>query len=281
MYQIKLPHDSNLRYLAMVYFLPEEYINPCPTLRKLPRNLLEIAQSPEMIEIINSEQFLNEIADATAALAFPHFGFSGWKEDYSGYSPIWKLSYALPLWLKHIEKETGWGLPALLQHPKSENLPWFSADYVNKVMSVVVKRAIDEQNWQPILDAIKKMPCEEDYEPRKSRIRIDWYRKWYHTRSKTKSVSLEEQLEDPNSGIFRLGDKNKFSLEEQVESRDYVARFKKRLSFNDREILQMRMDGYKFGEIALILGYKNHSGVVKRIQAIGKAYTQYEIEQNQ
>lgn len=281
MYQIKLPHDSNLRYLAMVYFLPEDFIASCPTLRKLPRNLREITQSSEMIELIKSEQFLNEIADATAALAFPHFGFSGWKEDYSGYSPIWKLSYALPLWIKYIGEITEWNLAALLSQPAEQDIPFFDRDFVIKVMEIAVKRAIEEHNWQPILDAIKKMPCEEDYEPRKSRARIDWHRKWYHTRSKTKSISLEEQLEDPNSGIFRLGDKNKVSLEEQVESRDYVMRFKKQLTVNDRKILEMRMDGYKYEEIAQTLGYKNHSGVIKRVQAIGKAYKQYEIEQNQ
>lgn len=26
----------------------------------------------------------------------PHFGFGGWKEHYTGYCPVWQLSYVLP-----------------------------------------------------------------------------------------------------------------------------------------------------------------------------------------
>ena len=104
MYALKIPPTSQARWLPLLFFLPEEYINPCPTLRKLPRNLLEIANSPEWIAIINSEQFINEITDAMSALAFPHFGFRGWKEDYSGYFPLWNLANALPYWAKKIEE---------------------------------------------------------------------------------------------------------------------------------------------------------------------------------
>ena len=37
-------------------------------------------------------------------------------------------------------------------------------------------------------------------------------------------------------------------------------------------ILEMRMQGYPLEEIAAKLGYKNHSGVLKRIRKIGQAY---------
>ena len=107
-----------------------EYINPCPTLRKLPRNLLEIANSPELTAIVNSDQFINELSDAMSALAFPHFGFRGWKEDYTGYSPVWNLANALSLWAKKIEEITDWGLTALLKQPKDQEILWFSYEYV-------------------------------------------------------------------------------------------------------------------------------------------------------
>ena len=123
MTQIRIPKDSNLRYLPLIYFLPEELLVKCPTLRRLPRNLLEINQSQEMIDLIGSDQFLSEIMDAVSALAFPHFGFGGWKEDYTGYSPVWILSYVLPVWLKLIEEVTEWGLQAMFKHPKGTDIP--------------------------------------------------------------------------------------------------------------------------------------------------------------
>ena len=275
---LKLPHDSHLRYLPMVYFLPEAYITCCPTLRKLPRNLREIMQSPELIAIIKSEQFINEIADATSALAFPHFGFRGWKEDYTGFCPVWKLSYSLPLWCRLVEEVTGWGLTALLSRPFEEDVPLFESDYVKEVMAIVVKRGIVEQNWQPILDVVKKLPCEEDFEIRRSRVRIYFERKWYRTRTKIKIVSLEKCLADPTHLLHRKA-VNTNDISVDVESADYWERFKARLSERDKEILVMRANGYPYEEIAEELGYKNHSGVLKRMRHIRAVYEKYEEEQ--
>jgi len=160
----KIKRDSNFAYLPLVYFLPEEIFVACPTLRKLSRCFGDIAKSKEMRAIINSDNFRCETMDAVASLTFPHFGFGGWKEHYTGYSPVWKLSYSLTLWGKLLEEITGWGLQALFNMSKTEYVPFFEKDYINEAMRQVVKRAIDEQGWQPMLDVIKEMPCDEDYE---------------------------------------------------------------------------------------------------------------------
>ena len=49
----------------------------------------------------------------------------------------------------------------------------------------------------------------------------------------------------------------------------------KTLSEKDMAILQMRMEGKTLEEIAKKLGYKNHSGVLKRIRKIGLAYEKF------
>ena len=98
-------------------------------------------------------------------------------------------------------------------------------------------------------------------------------------------VSLETCLASED-GEGNLGDFIEFSVADPrrdiasaVESEDYVNRFKMLLNEKDKTILEMREDGYTFEEIAFKLGYKNHSGVVKRIQAIKKAYLEYESRQ--
>ena len=93
----KLPYDTTLRYLLLVYLLPYDLFTRYPTLRKLPRNMGALA---ECAEVVQGGAFLNEVMDAVASLVFPHFGFGGWKEHYTGYFPPWLLSYALPLWAK-------------------------------------------------------------------------------------------------------------------------------------------------------------------------------------
>ena len=100
----QFPYDSPVRYLPLAYMLPYDVISRYPTLSKLPRSMGALNATPGWGKVILSQQFLNEIMDAVASLAFPHFGFGGWKEHYSGYSPVWRLSYALPLWAKGVEK---------------------------------------------------------------------------------------------------------------------------------------------------------------------------------
>ncbi len=115
--QVTFPFDSNIRYLPLVYLIPEDQIVRYPTLNALPRCLSEIAASEPMMDLLDSDAFLKDIMDATAALAFPHFGFGGWKEHYTGYCPVWRLSYALPLWaslwLWRVERTLHWLLSSL------------------------------------------------------------------------------------------------------------------------------------------------------------------------
>lgn len=83
---IQISGDSNLVYLPLMYFLPEHVIAKFLTLKELPCKFRGILYSPPMTEIVNSDQFLNEIMNAGTGLAFPHLGFRGRKEHYTGAS---------------------------------------------------------------------------------------------------------------------------------------------------------------------------------------------------
>ena len=258
-------YDSPVRYLPLAYMLPYDVISRYPTLSKLPRSMGALNATPGWGKVILSQQFLNEIMDAVASLAFPHFGFGGWKEHYSGYSPVWRLSYALPLWAKGVEKVRGWGVQALFALPPDYEIPFCDPEDVRQVMKQVVEETIEEQGWGPILEVIRNMPCEEDFERWDTNVRKDFLRKWYHTRSKrVQTVSLEECMEDENSNIHSLPDP-KGDFTEQVESEDFCQRFKATLSQKDMAILELRVEGYTLEEIADRLGYKTHSAVVKRM----------------
>ena len=47
------------------------------------------------------------------------------------------------------------------------------------------------------------------------------------------------------------------------------------LSEKDKQILQLRLEGYTMKEVAEKLGYANHSGVLKRLRKIGRAFEKY------
>ena len=278
MQAIRFPQDSPIRLLPLVYFLPFDTLIKCPTLCKLPRCFSELAHSPEHIATLQSDQFFNEVITATARMVFPHFGLRGWLEHYSGYCPAWKLAHAAHAWAKALDDEIGFGVQWLFNQPKGAVIPFFDDDYIRAVMQLVAKRGITEQNWQPILNAVKEMPCHEDFEPFKSNIRKDFHRKWYHTRAKVKILSLEECLEDENNPVYDIPD-NQPDIATQVAAEDYWQRFKTRLTPKDLQILELRAEGRTYEDIARRLGYKNHSGVLKRIRAITAEYEKYENEQ--
>lgn len=245
----------------------------------MPRKVREVMYYGDMMALLDSEVFLNEIMDASAALTFPHFGFGGWKEHYTGYCPIWKLSYALPLWSRLLEQEIGWDLQALMNIPSVQSIPFFTPEYIKEIMGRVVKRGIQEEGWQPILDVVREMPCDEDFEKWDTNVLKDFLRKWYHTRSKrAQIVSLEACMENEEHGVYEIADVS-CEFEENLIAEDFCKRFKERLSKRDMEILELRIKGFTYEEIAEKLGYKNHSGVLKRMKAITKSFQQYEEEQ--
>lgn len=65
------------------------------------------------------------------------------------------------------------------------------------------------------------------------------------------------------------------NVEETVVAQALVDQFKATLSEKDMQILELRMSGDTLEEIAEKLSYKNHSGVLKRIRKIGRAYEAY------
>jgi DNA-directed RNA polymerase specialized sigma24 family protein len=85
-------------------------------------------------------------------------------------------------------------------------------------------------------------------------------------------------MEDDEHGIFDIEDKSA-NFEENIISEDFCQRFKVRLSEKDMKILELRVEGFTYEEIAEKFGYKNHSGVIKRMQAITKEFIKYEEEQ--
>ena len=135
---IRIPYDSNLRYLPLVYLIPAELMSRCPTLMKIPRNPYQVLQSNDWLDFIDSDQFLDEIMDAVSSLVFPFFGFRGWKEHYTGDFPVWRLSYSIPLWAKGVEQEIGWNLQRLFQLPRNAEIVFLPDKQIKELFEKIV-----------------------------------------------------------------------------------------------------------------------------------------------
>lgn len=171
----------------------------------------------------------------------------------------------------------GWGLQAMFRLPPDFEIPFLNPEYVRSLFEAVVRQAIDEQGWRPMLEVVGEMPCDEDFEPWDTNARKDFLRKWYHTRSKkVQTVSLEKLMaSDENDSIFYLPDPSQ-NVEDYVIAKDFVEQFLATLPERDRQIVQLRQDRYSFVEIADALGYGNHSEVIKRIEVVKKKYRDYQ-----
>ena len=96
---------------------------------------------------------------------------------------------------------------------------------IQELFGKVVKRAIEEQGWQPILDVIKEMPCDEDFEPG-----IPMYARTFCgngiIRAQEGADGFSEALmEDEEDGsIFYIPDATQ-NVEAYVIAKDFVERF--------------------------------------------------------
>ena len=269
----------NSEYLPFYYFIPKSILKKCGAeLNAVPRNPREIFSNRKVCEFIESDLFLLLIIDAAAYLVWPHMGHKEYMEVYSGYDPAWKLAHCPDYWIKELTDAKILPTANDLYKMADTAFGYVSEEEIGAHLQYIVPQAMERYNMNAAIAVAEEFRCFEDFDLRKSRQKTDFYRKWYHTRTKHPIVSLEElkenyaeshngqEWEEPDSGI---------DIEEAVTSQVLVDQFKATLSDKDMAILRMRMEGKTLEEIAKKLGYQNHSGVLKRIRKIGLAYEKF------
>ena len=139
---------------------------------------------------------------------------------------------------------------------------------------------VEEENWQPMIDAAWEMRSPEDYDDKFSTVKNDFLRTWHHSRS-AKPISLEEMMKDEDGDVFGVADPAA-EFEQTILSEMQIASFAAdNLTDKDREILQLRMQGHTEKEIAEKVGYQTASAVHKRIAHIANAYEDFVMSEYQ
>ena len=279
---------KNFEFLPLFYLYPKDFlIKKCPSLVDMPRSVHEILKQEKWFKMLESDFFFQAVCDITAFFVWPAFGISTHLECFSGYDPMWLLAHATSLWEKAFEDMSGITPQGLAKNLKKQH-QWVEQDEFEYVMLLIGLRGIDDNNLNPCIDAIKKMRCKEDYDKRGSNAKTDFYRKWYHTRARTKVVSLDQLIEGQegnnrgDSADRALGDivrNPTASFEDDLCSQMDIDNFSITLSSKDYRILEMRVNGNTYQEIADELEYKTHSAVIKRIRKITTQYMDYIDEQ--
>ena len=149
---------------------------------------------------------------------------------------------------------------------------------VHIILETVVPATMERYNFDRVLQITDEYRCFEDFDTRYSLQKSEFKREWYHKRTKKPMISLESFREDyaeQNDGAeWDVADPT-VEIELYVTDQIQVEQFMKTLNKKDIQILEMRMFGLTLEEIANKLGYKTHTGVLKRIRKIGRYYEKF------
>lgn len=270
---------KNAAWIPAFYFIPEDIVQKCGTaIYSIPRTVGALLKDEAAISTVESDLFNLVISDAYAYMVWPFLCPDiPYMEIFSGYEPSWKLAHRPGIWVRALQ-ECGY-MPPMEDFMASGDYDYvfnfMSWEAVSYMLSIAVPWAVQSNNLQPVIDTAKEFRCFEDFDNRESNQKIDFVRKWYHTRTKHPQISLEgyqEQMKEFYDDIEWEVPDPVSTFEEEVEARVDVNKFLSKINDKDKQILQMRAEGYTNQEIADRLGYKTHSAVVKRIKKLGKKY---------
>ena len=288
---VTLPLEKGLEYYyANSKFLPIFYRIPKEILEVRGKELMWIPRTPasafydaEVIRFVESDIFMNGLINCVAYMVWPYLNVSPKMEVYSNHDPAWIIAYSLPIWIRgFIDYDGMWDARELKS--QVDSFLHFKYSYIpmeesQKRLSYIVPQVLKQYNIDKVIEVIKENRCFEDFvENWESNQKIDFLRKWYHKRTKHPIVSLDAEIEQYTK--YNNGQELDFeditaNTEEQVLSEVMVKQFTDSLSEKDKKILEMRLEGHTQEEISEALGYKNHSGVQKRITKIGIAYQKF------
>ena len=264
-------------FLSAFYFIPKCLLDKCPAeIQNFPRRPRDLLYDEKAIEIANSDLFLLAMIDTLAYLVWPHLGIPGEMESYSGYDPGWRIAHCTSYWAEAMmEEKLIPTVQSLFKELYWVRLGYVSMEEATEILAQAVPAALQKHGLTAVLETVKEMRCEEDFDYRASHQKTDYYRKQYHTRSKHPQCSLEElqekYIEQYDGEEFDVPDPGD-AMEEQSNSQTDIDQFLASLSERDRRIVEGRLNGETMEEIAQRVGYKTHSAVWKRLEKIGSIY---------
>jgi hypothetical protein len=251
-------HDA----LMMFYLLPEEVVARTE-LTDFPRDPYIALDDPHWREVYESEYFQLALCDTWAWLVWDYLGIRGGMEKYSGYDPFWQMAHIWALWAK-VFRTMGLTPERFFSYPEPGNpIPYLSYEDAADTVREMAEYFVSHSQFPQWLEAVKEHRAHEDYDSRSSSVKMDFHRKWYHTRAKVKVLDFI-QAEEP--GYYPY---------DNIDSRLDVERFTERLDGKNQRIVELLQEGYTQTEIAKMLGFANHSGICKRIKKIGALFSEY------
>ena len=227
--------------------------------------------------------FSVRLGRAWASAVWRHLSPGSPERAFSGSDPIRLLAHNLDFWIPPVTAvmhdilrsfpvvdneqvpdervplmDGGFLEGAVAASPRCGGTLWRGEEWAAEVVEEVVEAADAGGRLRAILDAVRSNRVEDDFSDRWSFAREDFERKLYHKRNKVRVRFVE--LTDT---IAVQGP------ETEVEGNLVVGDFLALLDERERQIVVLLHSGYtKLGEVASMLGYKNHSPVSKYLARV-------------
>lgn len=272
----------NWLFLPMFYLIPKELFHgELELFSKISRSPGEAIIDAESLGIIETHYFPGIVLKFFAYYLWIVFDQKDNIEAYSLDDPIYKMVHDVAFWNNLLEEEgyiwkpdelVGFGL----EYPNYK-VDYKTPEQFQYIMLKIVNKANKKYDLLKMIEIVKDNRCFEDFEEIKSYPKIDFWRGWYHSKTQHPMISLEDYVENPKSygAPQRNIPCNSSKIEDFVIDKVAIDAFKSKLNKKDMSILELRLKGYTMNDIAIKLGYANHSGVKKRIDKIGKAYQEF------
>jgi hypothetical protein len=268
--------------LTLFYLLPEAALREGLGLDFAPRNPIEFVADDYYLTIYAGRMFSRRLMALWAKIMWAAGGMTGFESDYSKDNPMNILTHDSDTCLKVLSilgYDTDW---LATQAISTMQIPYADADETVRRWTSIVRCfwESDEIKAREVYEIAKAHRAHEDFTARKSNARIDFHRKYYHTRAKSRLVPIQSAWEE----VEYVPDID-YDLDHVIAC-GWVRNFYRWLgNKKDIDICKLRYMDYTQQQIADHLKYKNHSGVTKRLKLIAdilEVYVewQWELEQD-
>ena len=279
---VTIPQGTNKYFLPLFYALPKEIVSKAKEYLDFPRCPYDpIWTTKKTDEQINNDVFMLLIMDCYAwtfwkFIEIPdkegnHHRMTGSFNHYSGDFPIWLLCYSAIPYIQQKFEEFGFSFKVFGNMRRDTAVPWLTYEQFCSLIAAVAPKIIAELNWQLTIDDVWLNRTPEDFSMFSSNAKTDFFRVWYHSRTK---IGVMDSL-DSTESTSETSPLKREEFEDEITGKLRVEEFVKTLSPRDQQIICLKMENYTDQEIAAKVGYSTHSAVVKRIQHIARAYDQY------
>lgn len=156
---IEIPQDSYLSWLTMFYLMPRVLVEKWHEALKIPRKPFKALRSQACLDIIKQDMFAELVWDCWSWTAWQAFQVKdsrgnygeipGSREQYTGYFPLWQLSYdILRYFRRKIEREYI-SFQMLYTAGPDDEMPWFTYREFGNLVGNLTDLVVKEENWQP------------------------------------------------------------------------------------------------------------------------------------